>query len=499
MLAFRSILAVALIAGFFLLALGLAALLIWIPIYGWLAAGVLYGKGTALCFFGALVILGTIWPQRDVFLPPGPRLDEDKHPRLFEKIRACATATNSPMPRAVYLVPEPNAWVSRRGGFLFSGGEPILGLGLPLLSVLTTSQLTAVLAHEFGHELGGDTRLGGWIYRTRLSLLRATGEFGSLEGHVLSLLKFPFLLYGRLFIGITTAVSRRQELRADELSGRIAGVPAAVSALETIHVAGPAYQRFLEKDFGPLLARGYRAPLMQGFRRFFSRLSEKDQAELLKKTEAPAGRTAEDTHPPLEERIRNLHALGGEPKPAETAPACDLVAWDASLEKDIVAQMTNQTDARRSTALSWEELDTDEVCRRVFLADRKEYYRAYAKGLRGIRPDQLPDLAKSPEALGRRLTPQKLFSHHYASLASGAVGTALILALHSRGCALRKQPGRSLCVAKGDHVLEADAILADLHEARLSPEAWAQQCNAYGISEIDLGLLEPAAPSDGAP
>src|SRR4029453_3947173 len=111
--------------------------------------------------------------------------------------------------------------------------------------ILTTSQLTAVLAHEFGHETGGDVRFGGWIYGTRIKLLRAAGEFGSLRDHWLSVLKFPFLLYSRLFVAVTAAVSRHQELRADELSGRIAGSSTAISALRAIHAGAPAYDRFL--------------------------------------------------------------------------------------------------------------------------------------------------------------------------------------------------------------------------------------------------------------
>lgn len=491
MLTLRSILAVLLIIGFFVMAIGLASLLIWIPLYSWFNLGVLYYKGAALCVFGALVILSTIWPQREIYLPPGPRLDEEKYLLLFQQIRACAEATNSPMPGAVFLVPEPNAWVSRRGGYLLHGGDLILGLGLPLLAVLTTSQLTSVLAHEFGHELGNDTLLGSWIYRTRLKLLRAAGEFSSFDGHWLVLFKYPFVIYGRLFVWITAAVSRRQELRADELSGKLVGGTTAISALKTIHAAGPAYRRFLDRDFGPLMSRGYRPPLMDGFRKYFRRLSpKKDLPDLLNEAKQTATPGEGDTHPPLDERIRNLKAFGDPSKVVEASSAADLVAWDASLEKDIIARMSSHTEARRAAPITWEELDTDQGCGRVFLSERKELYRAVAEGLRGITALQLPEFAKDPQALGRRLTRQKMFAQQYEHFAAASVGTALILFLHSRGWALRKQPGRPLCVSKGETALEADAILTNLHEGSLSAEDWARQCAATGISEIDLGRLD---------
>lgn len=47
------------------------------------------------------------------------------------------------------------------------GSKRVMGLGLPLLNALTVSELRAVLAHEFGHFVGGDTSLGKWIHKTR--------------------------------------------------------------------------------------------------------------------------------------------------------------------------------------------------------------------------------------------------------------------------------------------------------------------------------------------
>jgi Zn-dependent protease with chaperone function len=48
----------------------------------------------------------------------------------------------------------------------------VMGLGLPLLQTLTVSQFRAVMAHEFGHYYGGDTKLGPWVYKTRAAIVR---------------------------------------------------------------------------------------------------------------------------------------------------------------------------------------------------------------------------------------------------------------------------------------------------------------------------------------
>jgi heat shock protein HtpX len=52
------------------------------------------------------------------------------------------------------------------------GSRRVMGIGLPLLQLLSVSQFEAVLAHEFGHFHGGDTHIGPWIYRTRAGIGR---------------------------------------------------------------------------------------------------------------------------------------------------------------------------------------------------------------------------------------------------------------------------------------------------------------------------------------
>ena len=48
----------------------------------------------------------------------------------------------------------------------------VMFVGLPLLQLITERGLRAVIAHEYGHYAGGDTRLGPWIHRTRETVLR---------------------------------------------------------------------------------------------------------------------------------------------------------------------------------------------------------------------------------------------------------------------------------------------------------------------------------------
>src|SRR5215471_21264423 len=128
-LALRALLAVALAVGFYLLAIGVAALLL-----GGAAFIAVEGRGAALKIIvmmtlGGLAILWGILPRIDRFTAPGPELSPEKHPRLFASLTRIARATGQKMPDVVYLDPSVNAGVTRRGGILGIGSRPIMVLG----------------------------------------------------------------------------------------------------------------------------------------------------------------------------------------------------------------------------------------------------------------------------------------------------------------------------------------------------------------------------------
>src|SRR2546425_12579586 len=91
-LALRATLAVALMIGFYLLALGIVAGLLFIPYAQMVFLHQIYFRLTLFCLVGAGVILFSIVPRPDRFVPPGPRLGEVEHPRLFREIRKAAEA-----------------------------------------------------------------------------------------------------------------------------------------------------------------------------------------------------------------------------------------------------------------------------------------------------------------------------------------------------------------------------------------------------------------------
>jgi heat shock protein HtpX len=188
------------------------------------------------------------------------------HPKLFEILAGIATATRQDMPSEVYLTAEVNAWVMDRGGMMGFGSRRVMGLGLSLLQVLRVSQLRAVVAHEFGHFHGGDTKLGPWIYKTRAAISR------TLEGlaECSSLLQKPFLWYGKAFLRMTHVVSRRQEFTADTLAARVVGFRPLIEGLKLTYGAAYAFDAYWLNEVAPVLRYGFHPPLAEGFRRYLA-------------------------------------------------------------------------------------------------------------------------------------------------------------------------------------------------------------------------------------
>ena len=168
----RAVVAVLLTIGFYALALGIAFFLLYLVYAEIFVVEVINLRLIAGELIGAGVILWAIFPRIDNFTPPGPKLTRKNFPRLFEQIERAAHATGQALPRDVYLVPDVNAFVDQRGGFMGVGSRRVMGIGLPLFHLVTIDELRSILAHEFGHVYGGDTALGPWIYKTRAAIIR---------------------------------------------------------------------------------------------------------------------------------------------------------------------------------------------------------------------------------------------------------------------------------------------------------------------------------------
>jgi heat shock protein HtpX len=476
----RALVAIALTIAFYALAVLVAAALIAAPFLIVAAGGspsviLIAGPGTGITILVQLV------PRRERFVAPGPRLTRDGQPEIIEVVEDVARAVGYPAPDATYLVADVNAgvWETPLRG---PSPERVLVLGLPLLEVLTVGQLRAILAHEFGHYVARDTRIDRWLYRTRLALLRVShmnwrGNWGRL---FLYWARLPFRAYTRLFLRITSAVSRRQELVADALAARVAGLDAQVGAVRRTAACGPAFDGYWESEVVPALIHGLRPPIGEGFREFLS--AERVSAAVHRELDSALEQDEHDpydSHPTLRQRLAALGAGPDDDPPVDGAPAASLLRGHPELEAEILTVLTG--GSIELMAASWGDIEQDWLRRYAVMVDARR------AALDGRRIGDVPALAADPAPVVSNLHAMwpDAFGEHPEALARELVAAALTVALVRSGFAFEARPGEPLSCRRGEHRFTPFADVAEI----------ADRPDAAGMLEARLS----AAGVDGEP
>jgi Zn-dependent protease with chaperone function len=318
-------------------AFGYAAILLALAASGW---GLLWGTQQLVsgrvqvwklmlvlgCASLLLSLLRALWMRPEA--PKGLPVTAAEAPRLFELIERVRRLTGAPRPDRVLIDGELNAavWQQPRLGLL-GWHRNHLVLGLPLMMGLSTRQLGAVIAHEFGHLHGAHGKLGQWIYRTRRSwyLLAQARERAALGGNVADLvLAFFFRHFFPRFNARAFVLSRQQEIEADRTAHRIVGTSPAAQGLQAIEVQA----RYLHEEFWPAVWR--RAALSaspEGERPY--RALRRAMRNSLRHEKAAAWLNdalrrlpdLDDTHPSLRDRLALAEVRPTVPHPAETTAA----------------------------------------------------------------------------------------------------------------------------------------------------------------------------------
>ena len=481
-LAQRAALAVALMIGFHVLAVGVALGLLWIPYAEWMYLDRVHGKIAFFCVATAGALLWAVVPRPDTFEPPGPRLEEASHRELFAAIRDVAAATKQAMPTDVFLVNEVNAWVTHRGGIMGFGSHRVMGLGLPLLQGLTISQLKAVLAHEFGHYAAGDVKLGPWIYKTRAAIGR------TLAGLRESWLSFVFEAYGRMFLRLTHAISREQEFMADALAARTVHPAAMAAALQRTEGLAPAFTSYWRSEVVPALNAGCLPPIATGFHRFLGVEHVSAALSRIVETAAAHGESdAFDTHPPLKERLAAIARLPQAGSvPADDPPAATLLPDVEGHARRLLEFAAGAERCRQLRRVEWEHLTTV-----VYPKNWRDAAAQFGPFLAKFTTDTIPSGRKAFAAAGAELADATLAeeddkAHRAAQVL--AIGVAVVLL--EAGAAPESGPGRPMLFHLSGATMDPFTAIQLLAAGKLSQADWQAQCRAIGIAGRPLG---PAA------
>ncbi|MFF8725278.1 M48 family metalloprotease [Streptomyces sp. NPDC015171] len=391
----RALRALVLLLGFYLLSLVLLAALIGVDVlvFSW-------GHGPLTLKVGIISVLLGIPVARGMLMlrtpkgedPYGISVTEADEPRLWAVVRELAAAAGTRAPHRILLTGEVNASVSETPRLLgLFPGRRRLTLGVPLLIGLSEAQLRSVLAHEFGHFTGGDTRLSALVVRGRVQIGRVIGQFHARAddrvaadrarqerasakrvakgkkakqvntagvGATYRAMAKIYTAYGKLYLRASLSTARGQEYAADLSAARIAGRDATASALREIPVLSASHDFYVD-SYATL---GLQARLMPPRGEFFGGFGrlltarELDLAELRSELpEMPVG--PYDSHPPIAERVRRIEALPADGRTDEgkgtslallTDPARTLAALeDAVLIDELLGY---------PRAAGWEEL-----------------------------------------------------------------------------------------------------------------------------------------------
>jgi heat shock protein HtpX len=449
---------------------------------------------TVLLFLGGIaaagIMLWSLVPRRNKFVAPGVLLEPDVHPRMFRELGAIASSLQEPMPREVYLIGEPNAWVADRGGFMGIGSRRVMGIGLPLLGALSLAQLRAILAHEFAHYYGGDTRLGPWVYKAQSSMVRTFKGLGSIEGTSLpAALVFVFAIatlvlswYWRLFLRAINAVSRRQEYRADELACIVGGKQAFLDGLTTTHKAVYAWPTYWRDDVNRMLNGGCLPSISAGFSRFLASPQVAFQVQTVLGLEIKNAKvTPYDSHPPLRDRIAAVEGLEVEPGSEDPEPALVLLNDPEGQELRLLLHLNSALTPNALRRVSWEEYGS-----KVLIPSWQSWVTQYASLLKDVTPgnlrqalDRVPQVAsyiRDPQ--GMLLRPQQREER-----ARFLLSAAFAIALLGHGWTLHASPGE-LYLSRGDERCDPFATVRRLQDGSLPSLKWIAQCQELGITEL---------------
>ncbi|MEQ1829035.1 MAG: M48 family metallopeptidase, partial [Pirellula sp.] len=464
-------------------AVSLALGLIAIPVAEIAFANRIHPKMAIICVIAGCMILWSVMPRFDRFVAPGPKLSEKDQPELFSQIRSIADATQQSMPVEVYAVPEMNAWVANRGGVMGFGSRRIMGLGVPLMQVLSNQQFRGVLAHEFGHYHAGDTKLGPWIYVTRSAIIRTVVN---LLQNGSSILSKPFEWYLKLFLWITQKVSRTQEFTADALAAQTVGPEAMSSALKAVHSNAMAFQAYWEREYVPILAKGYRAPLSSGFQAFYSSPTIQSALDKELNEELKSGKaTLYDSHPALKDRIAAISSLIGPKLPLHDPPFINCIRDLDGLEVKMIEHLASVVKEDIPKRIDWEN-----VTEKVWLPHWEATLSQIAKKIPGLKLWQAVEMIGSQEnikqLISEELSKQVTDFEGRQQIACSIVPMSLLVSLAKSGWHIEAPVGRPVIAEKDGLRIEPFDTFGELAERKLSTDAVNDKLEAAGIDEVVL-------------
>ncbi|RKG82897.1 M48 family metallopeptidase [Corallococcus terminator] len=319
---------------------------LWLNRYSPKLIGVM-GVLAAMAIF--LVVVGIFRRPPMDFEVEAEVLDESKAPELWAHVRRLCARIQTPPPDHILAGIDANFFVTesdvRVGGRSLSGRT--LYVSLSLLRLLEQSEADAVLAHEMGHLLGGDTGHGK---RLAPMLAHFSHYLQTLHDGGLTRPIYHFMAAYRGLFELSLGRSRRaSELAADRLA---AGLTSGRDIARSLVKVG-AYSGFRERVEAELFSRDERHQSVAISQRVALGFADYAQSEAvhgdLHGTVTPH---PFDSHPPLSARLENVEARLTPADMAQVLLEPVTFSWVSTIEEAeaIEARLWGAYEARFSQA-----------------------------------------------------------------------------------------------------------------------------------------------------
>ena len=394
-----------------------------------------------------------------------------------------ARTTGARAPDEVYATLEVNASVTE------ARGRRIMMVGVPLLHITSERGMRGIIAHEFGHYAGGDTRLGPWVWRTYDGVARTidylTDDDGD-DGWTQRAVRQPFIWYGNAFMRITAAIKRRQEFAADQLAARSAGRDAYTEALRRIHAYGPSFDAYWENEVAAVLRAGRRPPVVDGFGEYLrSEPIDKAATEFLER--ADEGGDGPLRLAPVAERAARRAAGVRAGRAGRLARRrLQLLHDPAELERELLAVLVHP-DAAELPALSW-ATSADEV----YLARARAMRAEYGDVLGDAKVADLAGLAQDigPIAGALQRREPELPDEAAPNFAATLLAEALLAALADDGWTVAAGLAEPVHACRGEEKIAPYDVVAELHDSGPAASAWRERATELGIADLPLASAD---------
>ena len=289
---------------------------------------VFFSLGNIVGWVFGLLCVGIVWVVRPR-IPRAPKGEEWKTradlPRFFTMLDKVAATIDAPVPTHLTFATAFNASTARRG----LRHRPTLTIGVPLWISLSRSERLALLGHELGHQVNGDSTSGilvssanqslsmwRYLFNPRATTLRVYGaRYSLIQAIAVPVFLFPIYismtLLQRLYRWIGIHVSLHAEYLADDYAARVGSSEGALGLIRKLGISSSVQSYFRRTK----AARGPRAKVTNqdaadawdGLVAYLASMPEHEHIRQARVSEF-RGTAADSSHPANYLRTRFLEA-----------------------------------------------------------------------------------------------------------------------------------------------------------------------------------------------